>query len=367
MKYNVPMPSLGADMDQGKLMLWKIRPGDNVIKGQSIAVVETTKSTVEIESFKNGKVLELIGGEGEEIPVGKVIALFEVEGAEPMIETKRIKITPAARRYALDHGLEIESLKGSGSEGQVELRDVEALSDRKAPKSEPPLSGVNLREAIARAMARSKKEIPHYYLKTELQLGKFMNWMDEKNKNLSPDKRLMIPAMIMRAIVLSLKKHPLMNATYVNGVCVPMEGIHPGVAISFKDGGVMVPALLDADKKNLHELNSSFQDLVVRTRKGELKNRELTEGSMTVTNLGDSGADEVLGIIFPPQVCLIGLGRIRKAPVVKEDGSIGAEFVADISLSADHRASDGMTGARFLQTIDLYLKNPQHLEESHGY
>jgi pyruvate dehydrogenase E2 component (dihydrolipoamide acetyltransferase) len=171
MKYNVPMPSLGADMDQGKLMVWKINVGDEVKKGQTIAIVETTKSAVEIESFRDGKVLELVGKEGEEILVGSIIAIFDVQGENKKTpETSRLKITPAARRFAAQNHVNLSAVKGSGASGEIELKDVQYYIDQHAPLLQSPTSIVNIRRAIAKAMTRSKKEIPHYYLKTSISL-----------------------------------------------------------------------------------------------------------------------------------------------------------------------------------------------------
>lgn len=355
MKYDVPMPSLGADMEQGKLMKWMIKPGDEVKKGQTIAVVETTKSSVEIESFRSGKVLELIGKEGDEIKVGKTIAYFEVA------EDKRIKASPAAKRLAEENGIDLKKVQGSGADGQIELKDVQSLTGPKKVEVKVPSTEVNLREAIAKAMSRSKKEIPHYYLKTRISLDHFMQWMDKKNQILPAQERLLVPVALMRAIVLSLGENPDMNGYYENGKFEKKESINLGMAVSLKNGGVLVPALMNAQDLNLSELNASFQDLLIRTRKGELKNRELTEGTVTITNVGDLGSHEVFGIIFPPQVALVGLGRIHKEAVV-DNGSIRAGFIIDVTLSADHRVTDGLAGARFLMSIEKYLMGPDLLE-----
>ncbi len=356
MRYSVPMPSLGADMDQGKLMLWKIKAGDEVKKGQTIATVETTKSAVEIESFRDGKVLELLGSEGQELRVGSTIAIFEVQGEEikePV--APRIKISPAARRLAEQTHIDLSLVTGSGSDGQIELRDL---------PSPAPTSVVNIREAIAKAMARSKKEIPHYYLKSRISLDALLRWVDEKNKVSSAVERLMVPTVLMKGILLAVKEFPAMNGYYINGAFEAKDSVHFGVAVALKSGGVLVPAIMDAQTMDLAKLNSSFQDILLRTRKSELKNRELTEGTITVTNVGDLGSHEVFGIIFPPQVALIGLGRIHKEAVV-DDGVVRSGFVIDVTLSADHRVTDGLTGSRFLALIEKIFLSPSMLEEKY--
>jgi pyruvate dehydrogenase E2 component (dihydrolipoamide acetyltransferase) len=366
MKYNVTMPSLGADMEHGKLMEWKIKPGDMVKKDQTIAIVETTKSAVEIESFREGKVLELVGNIGDDIAVGGTIAFFEVAGEEKGPAEPRLKISPVAKKIAQEKQIDLTKVKGTGRDGQIELNDVQLYADQKIKTSPRPTSVVNIREAIAKAMSRSKKEIPHYYLKTRISLDALMSWIEEKNNVLPAEERLMVPVVLIRAIILAIKEHPLMNGQYRNDVFEASSSIHLGMAIALKTGGVLVPALLDAQEKTLAELNAAFQDLLVRTRKGELKNRELTEGTFTVTNVGDLGTDEVFGIIFPPQVALVGLGRIHKSAVA-DNGLIRSGFVIDVSLSADHRVTDGLSGSRFLAKIEKILLNPSMLEDKNEY
>ena len=364
MNYQVPMPSLGADMDEGKVMQWKIHPGDEIKKGQTIAVVETTKSAVEIESFYDGKVLELIGKIGEMISVGKPIALFDIQESTLPLEavhpasSERIKISPAARKLSELHHLSIESLKGSGPDGLIELKDVELAAAQRTPAA----GGVNLRAAIAKAMSQSKKEIPHFYLKSRFCLDSLLEWIDEKNKFLPAEKRLLLPVMLMRAVSLTLKEFPILNGYFKEGVFVKQENINLGMAFALKSGGVLVPAILETQSMSLQELNSAFLDLALRTQKNELKNRELTEGTITITNMGDLGSDEVFGVIFPPQVALIGLGRLHKAPWVLGE-VIKASWVMDISLSADHRVTDGLSGAGFLRKLEEKFIQPNLLGE----
>ncbi len=358
MKYIVPMPSLGADMEEGKLMAWKIAPGDSVKKGQSIAVVETTKSAVEIESFYDGVVLDVLGNLGDSIHVGAPIASFEI--ADQVIPspdlTKRVKISPAARKFATENNINFENILGHGPEGLIELADVEHYVESHKPEK----GTVNIRAAIANAMTDSKKEIPHYYLKHTFSLDLVMSWLDEKNKILPPNERLLMPTILLKAIVSALKDFPMLNGYFKNGVYTPSAVINVGVAVALKSGGVLVPAILDSEKLSLNQLNLSFLDLAHRVQVNELKNRELIEGTFTVTNLGDSGCEEVFGIIFPPQVALLGLGFIHKRLVMIND-KIQNSWVVVGSLSADHRVTDGMTGARFLRKIDELLQKPDQL------
>lgn len=362
MKYIVTMPSLGADMDQGKLMDWKIKIGDFVKKGQTIAVVETSKSAVEIDSFRDGRVLELKAKRGENIPVGGAIAFFEVEeDKSSFVSERRPKISPAAHKLAVQEHIQISEIKGSGPEGQIELRDI-----REKLSAGTSTTTLNLRNAIAKTMARSKKEIPHYYLKTQVHLDSLMGWLDRKNSVLPPEERLMLPVVLTKGIIRALQENPQMNGHFVDGGLEVKKSINMGIAIALKDGGVLVPAIMEAQNLSLRDLNAAFMDLIIRARKGELKNRELTEGTFTITNVGDLGTDEVFGIIFPPQVALIGLGRVHKTAVVT-DSQIREGLVIDVSLSADHRVTDGLSGARFLSHIESIYLDPDLLEEEYEY
>lgn len=316
MNYNVAMPSLGADMEFGKLMEWKIAPGDEVKKGDIIATVETTKSTVEIESFRDGKVLKLIAGIGDKIPVGKTIALFEVDEKDKLL-------------VSLDNS-----------------------------------SIINTREAIASLMKKSKQEIPHYYLKHQICLDPLTLWLDELNAKLGPEKRIMVLTAILKAVILALKKFPQFNGHFIENKFIKKNIINLGIAIAPKTGNVLAPAILDADKLSLLDLNTHLIDLIRRTERGEIKNRELSDGTITITNVGDLGCDEVFGVIYPPQVCIIGIGKIHKAPLFL-NGKLKEAFVSHFTLSADHRVSDGIEGARFLSSIEFFINEPQELEKSY--
>lgn len=380
MKHLVTMPSLGADMESGKLVEWKIKPGDWVKKGQAIALVETQKAAVEIESFREGTILELTAQEGASYDVGSSIAVMEVMGdtahpapsetpTEPNIPPplaaavakspptaaqqtlqppERMKISPAARRLAEKEGIALGSLHPSG--GVVELKDVEqALKKRSGTSS--------IRDAIARQMSKSKREIPHYYLTQRIGLDRLINWVDTANAGRAPEDRIFIPAVLMKAVVSALKSCPDLNGVYLDGRFQPSASIHLGLAVALKSGGVMVPAILDAQALTLQEMNHALKDITERTRKGGLKNREMTEGTITVTNVGDLGAHGVVGVIFPPQVAIVGLGRIRKEAVV--DGqNLRPGFILDVSLSADHRVTDGITGSRFLNKLERLIASP---------
>lgn len=391
MKYSLPMPSLGADMDEGKLLEWHIKPGDQINKGDLIAVVETQKAAVEIESFRTGIVLELIGKIDDIIPVGQAIATLDIEeesaaktshtvtpdipAPQPAIIAtaknapalssltatgQRIRISPAARHLADEHHIDLTQVTGTGREGAIELRDIKPLiATHKKPATNDSL--INIRDAIARVMTRSKREIPHYYLQSQFVVDNLVTWLDTQNRSLPPEQRLFMPAVLMRAIVLALKTNPAMNGFYENGIFTPSSAIHLGITVSLKPEGVMTPAIIDAQDLSLLELNATFADLVQRARAGKLRNREMTDGTITVTNVGDLGADTVTGVIFAPQVALIGLGRIHKAAVVDTEGGLRSGFVLNATLSADHRVTDGLAGSKLLSTLGRLLADPEKI------
>lgn len=353
MNYDLPMPSLGADMDEGKLMKWKINAGDFVKKNQIIASVETSKSVVDIESYREGVVMDILVKEGDVVQVGKPIAVLDIKG-DDILDRPRSKISPAAQKMAKENQIDLSIIKGSGPGGEITLRDLE---EKIKPKTEKNYLGTDLREAIGIVMSRSKKEIPHYYLKKRMHLDFIINWLDKKNKTLESEDRILLPALLMRAIVVALKKTPEMNGYYKQDKFEASSSVNLGIAFSIKGGGVMVPAVLEADKMSIKEFNKAVQDLAMRTKVGGLKNREMTEGTFTITNIGDLGSDEVFGIIYPPQVAIVGIGHIRKEPVIDHQDQLRAGFVVDVTLSADHRVSDGLLGARFLNEIEKNFNN----------
>jgi pyruvate dehydrogenase E2 component (dihydrolipoamide acetyltransferase) len=347
-------------------------------------------------------VLELVGAVDQVIRVGSVIAYMDVAddgtvaavtpapvvtvtaaqipAAPPPAHAvapsgKRLRVSPAARHLAEKNGIDLNTLHGTGHDGAIELQDVEAVLEKKdsvAVKAVAPVpavpqksgaSMINVREAIARAMTKSKREIPHYYLQSRFHIDVLVAWLDAKNRSLPPEERLFMPAVLMRAVVLALQSNPDMNGYYENGAFVQRPEIHLGITVSLKPSGVMTPAVIDAHAMTLAELNAAFADLVQRARAGKLRNREMTDGTVTVTNVGDLGADAVTGVIFPPQVALVGFGRVRKAPVVDGDGGVRAGFVIDTSLSADHRVSDGLAGSKMLNAIGRLLAQPEQLDK----
>jgi pyruvate dehydrogenase E2 component (dihydrolipoamide acetyltransferase) len=384
------LPSLGADMDAGKLLEWKVKAGDAVKRGQVVAVVDTSKAAVEVEIWQEGKVFELVLQPGVTVPVGTVMATLLEPGETPEQAALKKRAapptppaaprvaarpagavarpaaapaehrlsSPAARRRAGELKVDIEKVTGTGPHGAVTLEDVEKAAKQAAPA--PADRYAEMRKAIAAAMSRSKREIPHYYLSETVPMRRAAEWLARENEKRSVTERLLMGALQLKAVALALKEFPELNGFWVNGAFQPAGGIHLGVAISIRQGGLIAPAIHDVDKKKLGDIMRGLTDLVSRARAGSLRSSEMSDPTSTVTNLGEQGVEAVFGVIYPPQVSLVGFGRLETRPWV-EDGAVRALPVVTASLSGDHRASDGMRGARFLAELRERLQHPEEL------
>lgn len=374
------LPSLGADMDEGTLLEWRVAPGDAVRRGQVVAVVDTAKAAVDVECWHDGTLFELLIAPGTKVPVGTPIATLLEAGETPETVQRppraaspaqpaplpaaasaaptasRPRISPVARRRAAELGLDPGALTGSGPHGAVTLEDVEAAAKQAAPRDRQAA----MRQAIGAAMSRSKREIPHYYLGETVPLGAAMAWLAAHNAELPPEERLLPGVLQLKAIALALRDYPQLNGFWQDGAFRPAPGIHLGVAVALRQGGLIAPALHDVADKPLTQLMGELGDLVQRARSYSLRSSELSDATLTVTQLGDQGVDSVFGVIYPPQVALVGVGRIAERPWV-EQGRLCTLPTAVFSLAADHRVSDGHYGARFLAEVRRLLQTPENL------
>jgi len=387
------MPQLGADMSAGKLLGWRKSVGDRVQRGDIIADVETEKADIEVEVFASGVIEKFLVQPGAKVPVGTVLAIIREEGkpltpeelrattvaapepilagpvssippfAGPAAGEKRLHISPAARKLAADLGVDPASLTGTGPGGRITLEDIQRAGQTKPPQ---PAAVVKLdrparmRQAIAAAMARSKREIPHYYLSTTVDMNRAMAWLAQENLKRSVEDRLVYGVLLLKAVALALREAPEINSIWMGGKATPVRDIHVGVAISLRGGGLVAPALHNTDRQSLGDLMKNFRDLVQRARAGSLRSSELGDPTITVTSLGEQGVESVFGIIYPPQVALVGFGKVAERP-----WSVGGQIVSrpliTASLSADHRVSDGHRGGIFLAAVDRKLQEPEEL------
>ena len=400
------MPSLGADMEAGTLVEWLIKPGDVVKRGQVVAVVETQKGAIEIETFQAGRIDKVLVDLHSKVPVGTPLALILAEGEEkpavatavpppaavaptaapslerpPMAPARPVspvrprvapgtQVSPAARRLAQERGIDLSTVTGSGRDGAITYADVERrAAEVMAPavpvapaerKRAPTLDLGAMRVAIAAAMARSKREIPHYYLEHQVEVTACERWLAEKNATLPPEGRLLFGALPIKAVALAIRRFPAFNGFYRDNKFAPSPAVHVGVAISIRGGGLAAPALHDADQLPLDELMRQMRDLIQRTRAGRIRGSEMSDPTITVSSLGERGVETLYGIIYPPQVAIIGIGKAVVRPWVI-DGAIGPRSVITMTLSGDHRVTDGHAGALFLAEIGKLLGEPEKL------
>ncbi|MCW3475399.1 dihydrolipoamide acetyltransferase family protein [Limobrevibacterium gyesilva] len=374
------MPSLGADMEAGTLVEWRVKPGATVKRGDVVAVVETQKGAIEIEIFNEGLVSEIVVPVGGRVPVGTVLARLEgAAGArEPAappplpppappvsalpVTPGRPRISPAARRLAAARGIDIQRVAGTGPAGAITVADVEAVSPAPGamPPQRPGFDPAAMRQAIAAAMSRSKREIPHYYLSQTVDASAALARLERMNRERPPPERLLPAALFLRATALAVAKTPELNGVWEDGRFRPGDGVHIGWAIALRGGGLVAPAIRNADRRPLDDLMAALRDLVLRARSFALRSSELSDPTITVTSLGDRGADAVLPIIYPPQVAMIGIGRIVTRPWVI-DGTLGPRPIVAITLAGDHRASDGHRGGLLLAEIDRLLQEAETL------
>ncbi|MFZ5486179.1 MAG: dihydrolipoamide acetyltransferase family protein [Pseudomonadota bacterium] len=415
--FEFKLPSLGADMDQGKLLVWHVQPGDTVHKGQVVAVVDTSKAAVDVEIWQEGTVWQLLVQPGETVPVGTALATLLAPGEKPPADCApapkpaavpaqpavseapaqaapvrvaaaavaaappppspgRRPASPAARQRAQALGLELSHITGSGAGGVITLADVERAAAQAAGQAGAPaqpaaaVAGAKssaasrqaeMRRTIGEAMARSKREIPHYYLLETIPMAQAQQWLQQTNAARPITDRLLMAVLQLKAVALALQQFPAMNGFYRDGAFQPVRTSHIGVAISLRQGGLIAPALHDVAQQPLDQLMRNLSDLVRRARAGSLRSSELSDASITVTNLGDQGVEAVLGVIYPPQVALVGFGRIALRPWVQADGQLCAAPAVTASLAADHRVSDGHDGALFLAAVRDALQRPQDL------
>jgi pyruvate dehydrogenase E2 component (dihydrolipoamide acetyltransferase) len=255
-------------------------------------------------------------------------------------------------------------LAGSGPQGRITLADVERAAQgaraEPTPADAAAARQLRMREAIATAMARSKREIPHYYLACTIDMERALAWLTERNAGRAVTERLIYAVLLIKAAALALREVPELNGFWVDNRARQSEAIHAGIAISLRGGGLVAPALHDTDKMSLDELMRGFQDLVKRARAGSLKSSEVTDPTVTITSLGERGVEAVFGIITPPQLALVGFGTPLARPWVVE-GKVVPRTLLTATLSGDHRATDGHRGALYLAALERLLQQPEAL------
>ena len=409
---DITMPKMGFDMTEGVIVRWLKKVGDVVNKGEAIAEIETDKTVIEIESFVSGTITEIFAGEGSRTPVGGIIAYTDGSGgatasapsapaATPVAVAQSVapvaavattprnegavKASPIAKRMAKEHGLDLAAIAGSGPHGRVVRDDVAAaIAGRPAtavaptapvapvapvaapvaaplPSAAPgativPLS--NMRRTITRRLTQSKQTIPHFYVTMDIDMGEVLKLRKQINAPLPKEEQVSINDMIVKACGVALRRTPNLNASFVE------EGIqinpHVNVSIAVAvNSGLVAPVITDTDARTLGSVAREAKRLIGLARDGKLSADNLQGGTFTVSNLGMYGVTSFDAIITPPQCAILAVGAVRRVPVFKGDSDeVVAANICSITLSADHRITDGAEAAQFVADIKKFLENP---------
>ena len=413
MSETISMPKLGFDMAEGTLVRWVKNEGEDINKGDVLAEIETDKATVEVESSASGVVLKLLVDQGAVVPVSTPIAVvgekgenvdvaaLEAESAPekeepapaetpapqpspapaPVKEAAttpegRIKASPLARRVAEEKNVDLGAIQGTGPGGRIVRRDIEAALAGGQPSAVgaqpvstlgPPSAVVvshedetiqltKLRQAIARRMTESTTSVPHFYVTHEYKMDALMAMRKQINEYLPDNEKISVNDFIVKAVALTLRQFPNLNASFAGDKVVRHGAVNVGVAVSV-EGGLLTVAHKDTDQKPLRQVSAEVKAMVARAREGKVKPDDIEGSTFSISNMGMYDVENFSAIINPPEAAILAVGSAREVPVV-EDGEIKPGWRMKATLSVDHRVSDGAEGARFLQALAGFLENP---------
>jgi pyruvate dehydrogenase E2 component (dihydrolipoamide acetyltransferase) len=378
MATELKVPTLGMDMEEATIVRWLVEEGAEVKKGEPILEIDTDKTSFEIEAPAEGAIRAIRGEEGETLPVGATLAYITAPGEDipeqeasanaeqeaaarrevPRSHTadsengRKVRASPAARRAAAQMGVSIEDVAGSGPYGRVYLSDV--LGMEPAPLEEPARVDAPRREPLSRIRrlgaertARSFSEVPHFYLRRDLEADRLVELVERLGRRMEPAPSL--TELLVLAVSRTLRSHARLNGRYVDGELEVHDDVNVRVAVA-TDEGLVVPVLLKADELTLRELVPAVKDLAKRARDHSLAPEELSGGTFTISNLGMMGIDSFDAIINTPEAAILAVGRVRTVPEWRE-GEWVPRRVISVTLSVDHRVADGADGARFLQDL----------------
>ncbi|MFW5972798.1 MAG: pyruvate dehydrogenase complex dihydrolipoamide acetyltransferase [Bacteroidota bacterium] len=427
----VEMPKMSDTMEEGVLVAWLANEGEQVASGDVIAQVETDKATMDLEVYDDGVLLKQMIEEGDSVPIGGLIAVLGKEGkdisgllskyegtadaqrretdgetgeaakpvAEPAEEEKamapegdgRIKTSPLARRLASEYGIDLSTIQGTGPEGRIVRRDVEAVAAEKPAEKAPPAAEPRpaapraaepapvpapvaadryedrkisqMRKTISRRLAQSKFTAPHFYLTVDVDMDNAVDFRTRLNE-VSQEKggaKISFNDLITKACAVALRRHPQVNASYLEneGILRYYKDVHIAVAVAI-DEGLVTPVVRDADRKGLGQIAAETRELAGRARERTLDPADWEGSTFTTSNLGMFGIEEFTAIINPPNTCILAIGALRDEPVVR-DGEIVPGKRMKLTLSCDHRLVDGATGADFLTTVKDLLEQPLNM------
>ena len=406
----VTMPKLGFDMVEGTLVRWVIAEGEKVAKGTVLAEIETDKATVEVESNYDGIVHNHLVSQGSVVPVGQPIAViaapgeqvdlgqFSLEGGiKPVVSPDQIaqrtqpataeevlpdqgffpggvKTSPVARRMAEQHGVELKGIHGSGPAGRIVKKDIEsylALPSVPQPVLVPlgvePQTQISdlvlplnrLRAVIGRRMTQSKQQVPHFYVTHEYDVGRMMELRSQFNHLLQENERISVNDFIVKGVAQTLRQFPNLNASLVDDKIQQHGQVNIGVAVAV-EGGLLTVVCREADRKSLRQIALEIRSMTERARQGKVRPEEVEGSTFTISNLGMFDVENFAAIINPPEAAILAVGTAREVAVVI-NGEVKPGLRMKTTISVDHRVSDGVEAARFLQALSVYIQEPLRL------
>ena len=423
------MPKLGFDMAEGLLQEWLKKTGEQVKEGETLAIIETDKASVEVPSFRSGVLLRILVDAGTSVPIGTPIAVIGNEGeavdmaalglsetaptaaapAAPAgaavtveasrqgaaaadiilpsaateetaeVEGGRLAASPVAMRMAAELGIDLRQVKGTGPGGRIIKRDIEThLTEREkapaqaappppmpTPSYEPTMEGYTavplspIRQTIGRRMVESKTQAPHFYITSEVDMVAAMALRSQLNALLPEDKKISVNDFIIKAAALALREFPNLNASFAGTEIRLHEAVNVGIAVA-RETGLLTVVIRDCDRKSLAQIASEARELVGRARDGRMKPDDMVGGTFTISNLGMFDVDHFIAIINPPQAAILAVGSVAQTPVVV-DGQLAVGTRMKMTISADHRVTDGAEAARFMQAVTANLEQPMRL------
>lgn len=402
----VQLPALSPTMKEGRITKWLKNEGDKISSGTEIAECETDKSNLAIEAYDDGVLLKILVKAGDSAPVGSTIAWIGKAGEKvpdaapvaaaapapapaaapapvaapaPTVPAKpvpppapaapagRLRASPLAKKVAEAQGVDLAGVQGSGPNGRIVRRDVEAAAEKKpaAPvfaratgvRQQPTnLPVTTMRKVIAQRLTEVKPGVPHFYLTVELEMDQALKLREEAK---AKELKLSVNDIIVKAVGVAVRRFPRINQVFAGDVIQQLQNVDVGVAVAIEDG-LITPIVKDADQKGLAEIAAEVRDLAERAKKKALKPDEYTGGSITVSNLGMFGIDSFIAVINPPQASILAVGKVEPKVVVR-DGQMVIRQMMSMTFSGDHRVVDGAVGAQFLQVVRELIEHPMRL------
>ena len=404
MATSIEMPQMGFDMQEGTVVKWRKKEGDEVARGEVIAEIETDKAVVEMEAYASGVLKKVVVEEGETVPVGTLIGVITAPDEElppleslqkgeaaptqvttdgareavaaaspaeaPTQTSTEIKSSPIARRLAREMGIDLTKIKGTGPGGRITEADVNAYQEAPATAQTPAAPSVapgegqrvplsRMRQAIASSTIRSKRDAPHFYVTMEIDMGKAMDMRQNTNTGLPEGVRVSVNDLIIKACAMAIGKFPNFNASYQDNQLLISPNVNIGLAIALEQG-LIIASIPNCQDRDLVNIAQASKDLIERAHGGTLKAEEYTGSTFAISNLGMYDVDSFAAIIYPPNAAVVAVGAVKEQPVVRE-GQVAVARMMKATISVDHRVVDGAEGAQFLREVKRLLEHPDSL------